>query len=106
MRTIVSTIAYLAALTAASAGYVNTPQCRRDLTTTELSFSTTLRDLDRNKKGSLARRCAAYRRHVEVMRKASSVFRRCSTGREREENVGQMDASIADFRYIIARNCR
>jgi hypothetical protein len=106
MRLMLSAIAFFAALSAASAGYVDTPQCRRDLAATEASFSATLRDLDRNKRGSTAQRCAAYRRHVAVMRKASDVFRQCSTGRERQENVGQMEASIEDFQMIIARDCR
>ncbi len=106
MRTLIAAFAFIATISAAGAGYVDTPQCRRSLAVTEASFSTTLRDLDRSKKGSIAQRCAAYRRHVEVMRKASGVFRQCSTGREQQENVGQMDASIADFRHIIAQRCK
>jgi hypothetical protein len=106
MRIAVALFALLTGISAAGAGYVDTPQCRRDLAATETSLSATLRDLDRNKAGSVAQRCASYRRHVEVMRKASAVYRQCSTGRERAENVGQMDGSIADFQDIIARRCQ
>ncbi|MDP2354592.1 MAG: hypothetical protein Q8M31_00830 [Beijerinckiaceae bacterium] len=106
MRTIFTVTALLATISTPSAGYVDTPQCRRDLATTEASFSATLRDLERNKSSVIAQRCPSFRRHVEVMRKASGVFRKCSTGRERQENVGQMDGSIADFLEIIARHCR
>ncbi len=106
MRAIITALALLATMSAPSAGYVDTPQCRRDLAATEASFSATLRDLERTKSSKVAQRCPSFRRHVEVMRKASSVFRQCSTGRERQENVGQMDGSIADFQEIIARHCR
>ena len=106
MRTFFIVTTLLATLSAASAGYVDTPQCRRDLAATEASFSATLRDLERNKSSAIAQRCPSLRRHVDVMRKASSVFRQCSTGRERQENIGQMDGSIADFQEIIARHCR
>jgi len=106
MRIYFAVLSFAASVAAASAGYVDTPQCRRDLGATEASLAATLRDLDRNKNGSSAQRCASWRRHVEVMRNASAVYRQCSTGRERQENVGQMDGSIADFREIIARNCR
>lgn len=106
MRAFLSLVTLVLAMSAASAGYVDTPQCRRDLGAVDASLKATLRDLDRNKRGSPAQRCASYARHVEVMRKASGVFAQCTTGRERAENVGQMDGSIADFREIIARNCR
>lgn len=106
MRNFVAIVCLAASVPAASAGYVDTPQCRRDLAATETSLAATLRDLNRNKSGSPAQRCASWRRHVEVMRNASVVYRQCSTGRERQENVGQMDGSIADFLEVVARNCR
>jgi hypothetical protein len=34
------------------------------------------------------------------------MFARCTTGRHRQENVGQIAGSIADWREIIQRNCR
>jgi hypothetical protein len=106
MRAFLVCLAIVFTASAASAGYVDSPQCRRDLSATDASLKATLRDLDRNKRGSPAQRCASYARHVEVMRKASGVFRQCATGRERAEDVDQMEGSIADFREIIARNCR
>ncbi|MFN3891098.1 MAG: hypothetical protein ACK4MV_11925 [Beijerinckiaceae bacterium] len=106
MRMIAAALLFLSSASSAFAGYVDTPQCRRDLATAERSLGATLRDLDRNKQASTAQRCAAWRRHVEVMRRASVVYRQCSTGRERAENVGQMDGSVADFQEIIARLCR
>lgn len=102
----IAVLAIVHAPGAAHAGYVDTPQCRRDLASIDGSLSGSLRDLQRNKARAIPQRCAAFRRHVEVMRRASAVFRQCSTGRERAENVGQMEGSIADFREIIARTCR
>jgi hypothetical protein len=30
---------------------------------------------------------------------------RCMTGHERGENVGQMDASLDDIRFVLSKHC-
>ena len=52
MRAFLSLVTLVLAMSAASAGYVDTPQCRRDLGAVDASLKATLRDLDRNKRGS------------------------------------------------------
>ena len=52
-----------------------------------------------------ATQCAAWRDHVTFMQKARSVFATCQTGRQREENVAQMDQSLADYRVLLANRC-
>jgi hypothetical protein len=50
--------------------------------------------------------CRVFHDHVRTMADAACVFHRCTTGHHRRENVAQMQGSIADWREIIARNCR
>ena len=90
---------------AAGAGYVDTPECRRDLGAMELNFAETLHRLDRARLAAQGEKCAAYRHHVVVMQRASDVFARCATGHERGENVGQMIGSIEDVSLLIRERC-
>lgn len=49
--------------------------------------------------------CRAFREHVAFLQKSRAVFATCQSGREREENVGLMDASLADYRVLLADRC-
>jgi hypothetical protein len=80
--------------------------CPAELATTDQRLRATLQRLETVRSAPLPRRCAVFRQHVAVMREASATFRRCTTGRHRDENVGQMEGSIADWQEIISRNCR
>ncbi len=90
----------------ASASPRTEASCARDLAATQTSLRQTLERLNRTRSRPAAQRCATFRSHVQVMRAAAAVFDRCTTGRHRQENVGQMMGSIADWREIIQRNCR
>jgi hypothetical protein len=52
-----------------------------------------------------AQKCAAYRSHVEIMKRAIPNFARCTDGLARRENIGQMNDSIEDFQELIERRC-
>ena len=80
--------------------------CTRDLSSTESRLRQALARLTENRNAPIPQRCEIFRRHVQVMQHAAMVYDRCTTGRTRQENVGQMLGSIADWREIIARNCR
>jgi hypothetical protein len=80
--------------------------CARDLAATDTRLRQTQARLNASQNRPMAQRCTAFRSHVQVMRAAAAVFDRCTTGRHRQENVGQMMGSIADWREIIQRNCR
>jgi hypothetical protein len=95
----------VAASHGALAAPVDTPVCKRDLFQTDGALRTTHDRLSQVANGSQAEKCAEWRRHVGVLRKASEVFGRCTTGHDRSENVGQMDGSVADFLGIIKQRC-
>ncbi len=87
----------------AASGDVDT--CKRDLFQTDGALRATRDRLGKVASGSPAEKCAEWRRHVTVLRRASGVFARCTSGRERAENVGQMDGSVADFTDVIRSRC-
>jgi hypothetical protein len=94
-----------AASVAAAAAPLDSDVCKRDLFQTDGALRATHDRLSRVANGSQAEKCAEWRRHVTVLRKASEVFGRCTTGHDRSENVGQMDGSVADFLAIIKQRC-
>ena len=79
--------------------------CQADLAVNDVRFKQTIEKLEAVKNGTQAEKCAAYRSHVEIMKRAVPIFDRCTTGRGRQENLGQMAGSIEDFQEIIKRNC-
>ena len=94
-------VAVSPALAATIAKPVDISQCSRDLASVDRSFAAAMIDLQRN--GGPANRCSAWRRHIDVMQKASVVFSRCTAVDAREDAVGQMKGSIADFEAMISQ---
>lgn len=78
---------------------VDNSQCSRELASVDRSFAAAMMDLQRN--GDPANRCSAWKRHIDVMQKASLVFSRCSAADAREGAVSQMKGSIDDFRAML-----
>jgi hypothetical protein len=89
----------------ARAGFVDTPQCQRDLLMTDAALRKTM-ELLQGAGADQANQCRVWRGHVGTLRKAREVFARCTTGRERAENVGQMEGSAADFEELIRQRCK
>jgi hypothetical protein len=79
--------------------------CRGELEANEVRFKETIARLESVKNGTQAQKCAAYRSHVEIMKRAIPIFDRCTSGLGRCENVGQMNDSIEDFEELIRRRC-
>lgn len=80
--------------------------CARDLSATDTRLRHAQSRLDQTRDLPMILRCNAFRDQLRAMTQAASVFERCSTGRARSENVGQLVGSIADWRQVIARNCQ
>ncbi|WP_186418317.1 hypothetical protein [Bosea sp. CS1GBMeth4] len=79
--------------------------CTRDLFQNEAAMRQRQYRMQQVASADQATQCAAWRDHVAFMQKARSVFATCQTGREREENVAQMDQSLADYRVLLANRC-
>jgi hypothetical protein len=88
-----------------SAGIVDTPDCRRDLAMAhQLIHAVRLRE-NSVQRGDFVGLCRLLRQNLQDMTQARDPMARCMTGHERGENVGQMDASMEDIRFVISRNC-
>jgi hypothetical protein len=98
MRFLVATIAVVLAGPALAEAPAT---CPADLAGVDDSFKETLARLDAAGKAGDAEKCAAIHHHIDVMSAAREVFVRCLTGHDLGENVGQIDASIDDFRHIL-----
>jgi hypothetical protein len=79
--------------------------CTRDLFQNEAAMRQRQYKMQQVATVDQATQCAAWRDHVAFMQKARSVFATCQSGRQREENVGQMDQSLADYRVLLANRC-
>ncbi len=79
--------------------------CTRDLFQNEAAMRQRQYKMQQVATADQATQCAAWREHVAFMQKARSVFATCQTGRQREENVAQMDQSLADYRVLLANRC-
>lgn len=79
--------------------------CTRDLFQNEAAMRQRQYRMQQVANSDQATQCAAWRDHVAFMQKARSVFATCQSGRQREENVGQMDQSLADYRVLLANRC-
>ncbi len=49
--------------------------------------------------------CRVWREHVGFLQKARGVFAACMSGARREQNVRQMDESLAEYRVLLRERC-
>jgi hypothetical protein len=90
---------------AAAAGAAAPKTCARELAITETSLLKTAIRLQAATLVSQHEKCATYRTQADVVMKAREVFERCSTGRYREQDVGQMDGALNQIERAIASIC-
>lgn len=97
----------LAPVAALAQGRANAPAtCSRDLFQNEAGFRQQQARLSAVANADLATQCRAWREHVTYLQKARAVFASCQSGRQREENVGLMDTSLAEYRVLLADRCK
>jgi len=90
---------------AAVAGIIDSPECRRDLTMADqLIHAVRLRE-NSVQPGDFVGLCRLLRQNLQDMTRAREPMARCMTGHERGENVGQMDASLDDIRFVLSKHC-
>jgi hypothetical protein len=89
----------------ASAGIIDTPDCRSDLASAhQLIHAVRLRE-NTVQPGDFVGLCRVLRQNLRDMTQARGPMARCMTGHERGENIGQMDVSIQDIRFVIGEHC-
>jgi hypothetical protein len=79
--------------------------CPRELAVTETSLLKTAIRLQTASRLNRDEKCATYRTHADVVTKARQVFERCSTGRNRDQDIEQMDGALSQVERAIASIC-
>jgi hypothetical protein len=92
-------LALLSGAPSMAAAVGDNQQCVRELASVDRSFADAMRDLQRN--AASEARCTSWRRQIDVMKKASDVFARCTVDEGRTTAIRQMEGSISDFRDMI-----
>jgi hypothetical protein len=88
------------------AGSIDTPACRRDLAEADrLIRSIRLRE-NSVQPGDWTGLCRLLQRNQSDMSKARDLMNPCLTGHDHGENIGQIDASLGDIRYVLQTRCR
>jgi hypothetical protein len=80
--------------------------CARELAAIEPTLRKTLMRVTLAEKAGEAERCSAFREHAEIAAKARELFARCSTGRDRDIDVGQMDGAVLRAKFVMVRMCQ
>jgi hypothetical protein len=90
----------------AMAATVNSPACNRDLMRADQLIRGVAARENSVRKGDIAGLCRLLRLNQTEMTQARDLMNPCMTGRDQSENVGQLDASLADIKYAIGKQCR
>ena len=80
--------------------------CGRDLFQLDGEMHRQMRRLQQVAGADISAQCNAWRDQVSFLQRARGVFAACQSGRQREENVAQMDGSIAEYRVLLVQRCR
>jgi hypothetical protein len=87
------------------AGSVNSPACNRDLAEADrLIHGIRLRE-NSVKQGDWAGLCRLLRQNDKDMSRARDLMNPCLTGHDHGENIGQIDVSLGDIRYVLRTRC-
>ena len=95
-------VAFAPAALAQTLGSVN---CKASLREIDAVLKATERKLESVRNSAGEETCSAMRVHVLTLERAGEIFGRCTEGGEREQKVGQADASAAGIRAEIAQSC-
>jgi hypothetical protein len=90
---------------AALASHLDTPECRRDLAMAGQLVDGIAKRENSVKPGDIAGLCRLLRKNLPEMITSRDAMDRCLTDHDHGENVGQMDASIDDIRYVLRTKC-
>ncbi len=79
--------------------------CKRDLFMADAGISGSYRSLEMG--GTKPEeQCAAWRRHVEALKKASAAYGRCAEGAVKARKTTELNGSSADFQRLIGERCK
>ena len=80
--------------------------CARDLFQIEGGFRQQQGRLSSVADSDQAAQCRVWREHVTFLQKARALFVSCQQGAKREQNVAEMDGTLAEYRALLADRCK
>jgi hypothetical protein len=89
----------------AQAGTVDTPACKRDLSSASAGVAASQARLKGVARAAVEVKCEAYRQQFLIVVKARDVFANCKTGPDRDADVNRLDGTIEDINGGIATSC-
>ena len=98
----------LAAILLVSAPVLAAPgdeACKRDLFMADAAISGSYRSLEMGG-AKPEEQCAAWRRHVEALKKASAAYGRCGEGAVKARKTAELNGSATDFQRLIGERCK
>jgi hypothetical protein len=102
---ILALLAFIVPVSPGIAGSINTPACNRDLAEADrLIHGIRLRE-NSVKEGDWPGLCRLLRQNDRDMSRARDLMNPCLTGHDHGENIGQIDASLGDIRYVLRTRC-
>lgn len=99
-----ATAAAVALVTALACGPA-LAECKDELVASQKSLVATRAGVEQVATAPQAQKCSAWRKHYAAMIKVRDVFARCDSGPRRAEHAAQLEASIADFKRQVPRDC-
>jgi hypothetical protein len=102
---ILAALALLAGAQLAHAGTLDTPACKRDLSSASAGVAESVARLKGAARANGEAKCEAYRQQFMVVVKARDVFANCKTGSDRDADIGRLDGTIEDINGVIAASC-
>jgi hypothetical protein len=79
--------------------------CKRDLFMADAAISGSYRSLEMGG-AKPEEQCAAWRRHVEALKKASAAYGRCAEGAVKARKTAELNGSATDFQRLIGERCK
>jgi hypothetical protein len=98
--------ALFASAGAAWAGSVPTTECQRDLLVADSDMRASQAKLASMATAPQKDLCPVWRKHVDLAKNASSIYRRCLTGTDQRVKTADMNATAADFEQALASACK
>ena len=85
---------------------MHTPECQRQLANSVQLITAIKGREKRFAPGNMTKNCELLQQNLTDMVKAREPMDRCLTGREKDDAIGQLDASIKDMKAFYAGSCQ
>jgi hypothetical protein len=79
--------------------------CKRELFMADAAISSSFRNMELGG-AKPEEQCAAWRRHIEALRRANGAYGRCAVGPVKANKTSEFNGSLADFQRLVGERCK